>query len=165
MYLAINDHGIDHVAKIIHRGEVDKLNHAGRFVDLRSERDLVRGFSGDIRQESQVNTLSFGTLTKRFTDSTLTLEGASFDGIPDSVLHELARQQQHFHPGISGRVAVTEQGAGHFGWRGGTRRLRDHGHHRRSGSRGSETLRTSRRDGNGSVRPFHYGVDHEQEAG
>ncbi len=53
-------------------------------VDLRSERDLVRGFSGDIRQESQVNTLSFGTLTKRFTDSTLTLEGASFDGIPDS---------------------------------------------------------------------------------
>lgn len=53
-------------------------------IDLRSQRDLLRRFSRDINQESQVRTASFGALTKRFMDSTLTLAGASFDGIPDS---------------------------------------------------------------------------------
>ena len=53
-------------------------------IDLRSEGDVLRRIARDIRQESQLRTASFGVLTKRFPDSTLTLTGASYDGIPDS---------------------------------------------------------------------------------
>jgi LPS-assembly protein len=53
-------------------------------VDLRSERDILRRFSSDIRQESQVRTESFGTLTKLFTDGSLTLAGDSYEGIVES---------------------------------------------------------------------------------
>jgi len=57
--------------------------------------------------------------------NTTALFGAAIiDAIPDRVLRDLARRQQ-LHPEISGRVAFTERGAGHFGWRGGTRRLSD----------------------------------------
>lgn len=52
-------------------------------IDLRSERDLVRRFSRDILRESQVRTVSFGTLTKRFPNSVLSVLGASSDGIPE----------------------------------------------------------------------------------
>jgi LPS-assembly protein len=52
-------------------------------VDLRSERDLVRRFSNDVLQEAQVNTLSYGTLTERFTNSVMSLWGTSYDGIPE----------------------------------------------------------------------------------
>ncbi len=52
-------------------------------IDLRSERDLVRQFSRDLRQESQVRTISFGTLTKRFSNSVMSVLGTSFDGIPE----------------------------------------------------------------------------------
>ena len=52
-------------------------------IDLRSDRDIVRRFSGDIRRESQVRTVSFGDLTKRFHHSVVTVAGASFDGIPE----------------------------------------------------------------------------------
>lgn len=51
-------------------------------IDLRSERDLVRQFSNDILQESQVRTISFGMLTKRFSNSVLSVLGTSYDGIP-----------------------------------------------------------------------------------
>ncbi len=51
-------------------------------IDLRSERDLVRQFSNDILRESQVRTISFGTLTKRFSNSVMSVLGASYDGIP-----------------------------------------------------------------------------------
>ncbi|MEE8300821.1 MAG: LPS assembly protein LptD [Candidatus Tectomicrobia bacterium] len=61
-------------------------------IDLRSEHDLLRSFSNDIRQESQVNTISYGSLTKHFPDSALTLGGASFDGIPDSGTTEQFRR-------------------------------------------------------------------------
>lgn len=53
-------------------------------IDLRSERDLMRRFSSDILSESQVRTISFGTLTKRFSNSVLSVLGTSSDGIPDS---------------------------------------------------------------------------------
>ncbi|MCZ6871963.1 MAG: LPS assembly protein LptD [bacterium] len=53
-------------------------------IDLRSNGDLLRGFSNNIGQESQVSRSSFGDLTKRFSNSTLSLGGASIDGIPDS---------------------------------------------------------------------------------
>ncbi len=52
-------------------------------IDLRSERDLVRRFSRDILRESQVRTVSFGTLTKRFPNSVLSVLGTSSDGIPE----------------------------------------------------------------------------------
>lgn len=51
-------------------------------IDLRSEQDLVREFSNDLLQESQVRTISFGTLTKRFANSVMSVWGASYDGIP-----------------------------------------------------------------------------------
>ncbi|ETW95616.1 MAG: hypothetical protein ETSY1_29845 [Candidatus Entotheonella factor] len=51
-------------------------------IDLRSERDLVRQFSNDILRESQVRTISFGTLTKRFSNGVMSVLGASYDGIP-----------------------------------------------------------------------------------
>ncbi len=53
-------------------------------IDLRSEGDLVRQFSNDLLQESQVRTISFGTLTKRFANSVMSVWGASYDGIPQS---------------------------------------------------------------------------------
>jgi hypothetical protein len=53
-------------------------------IDLRSERDPRRLFSRDINLESQVYTASYGALTKRFANSTLSVAGGSFDGIPDS---------------------------------------------------------------------------------
>jgi CxxC motif-containing protein (DUF1111 family) len=58
-------------------------------------------------------------------NSTALFGAALIDAIPDRVLHQLAKQQARLHPEISGRVAVTDSGAGHFGWRGVTRRLRD----------------------------------------
>ncbi len=51
-------------------------------IDLRSERDLVRQFSNDLLRESQVRTISFGTLTKRFANSVMSVWGTSYDGIP-----------------------------------------------------------------------------------
>jgi CxxC motif-containing protein (DUF1111 family) len=58
--------------------------------------------------------------------NTTALFGAALiDGIPDEVLQQLAKRQEQRHPGISGRVAVTDEGAGHFGWRGATRRLEE----------------------------------------
>ncbi|PON15136.1 hypothetical protein C2W62_25435 [Candidatus Entotheonella serta] len=51
-------------------------------IDLRSEQDLVREFSNDLLQESQVRTISFGTLSKRFANSVMSVWGASYDGIP-----------------------------------------------------------------------------------
>jgi len=53
-------------------------------IDLRSDRDIERRFSRDLREESQVRTVSFGALTKRFPNTVLTVAGASFDGIPES---------------------------------------------------------------------------------
>jgi LPS-assembly protein len=53
-------------------------------IDLRSKDDLLRGFSNDIQQESEVSRTSFGDLTKRFSNSALNLAGGSSDGIPDS---------------------------------------------------------------------------------
>ncbi|MGQ4807322.1 LPS-assembly protein LptD [Candidatus Entotheonellaceae bacterium PAL068K] len=53
-------------------------------IDLRSDDDLLRRFSRDLRTESMVHTASFSTLTKRFANSALTVLGESFDGIPDS---------------------------------------------------------------------------------
>ncbi len=58
--------------------------------------------------------------------NTTALFGAALiDAIPDRVLHQLASEQARLHPEISGRVPVTPTGAGHFGWRGTTRRLQD----------------------------------------
>jgi lipopolysaccharide assembly outer membrane protein LptD (OstA) len=53
-------------------------------IDLRSDTDLLRRFSRDLQSESAIRTASFGTLTKRFADASLTLAGESFDGIPES---------------------------------------------------------------------------------
>jgi LPS-assembly protein len=53
-------------------------------IDKRSEGDLVRRFSQSIAEESAIRTASFGALTKLFTSGGMTLEGASFDGIPES---------------------------------------------------------------------------------
>jgi hypothetical protein len=53
-------------------------------IDLRSDRDIERRFSRDLLEESQVRTISFGALTKRFPNTVLTVMGASFDGIPES---------------------------------------------------------------------------------
>jgi LPS-assembly protein len=61
-------------------------------IDVRSEGDLLRRFSSDIRQESEVRTISFGTLTKLFPDSSLTLAGESYDGLPEAGLTEQFRR-------------------------------------------------------------------------
>ena len=53
-------------------------------IDKRSEGDLVRRFSQSIAEESAIRTASFGSLTKLFTNGGVTLEGASYDGIPES---------------------------------------------------------------------------------
>src|SRR5207247_9737456 len=53
-------------------------------IDKRSEGDLVRRFSQSIAEESAIRTASYGALTKLFTNGGVTLEGASYDGIPDS---------------------------------------------------------------------------------
>jgi LPS-assembly protein len=64
-------------------------------LDLRSRRDLDRRFARDIALESVVHTASFGTLTKSFADSTLTLTGEAFEGIVESgsaqAFHRLPR--------------------------------------------------------------------------
>jgi CxxC motif-containing protein (DUF1111 family) len=58
--------------------------------------------------------------------NTTALFGAALiDAIPDRVLHRVAREQAQRFAGISGRVTLTAAGAGHFGWRGNTRRLQD----------------------------------------
>ena len=53
-------------------------------IDKRSEGDIVRRFSQSIAEESAIRTASFGVLTKLFTNGGVTLEGASYDGIPES---------------------------------------------------------------------------------
>jgi lipopolysaccharide assembly outer membrane protein LptD (OstA) len=53
-------------------------------IDLRSDADLLRRFSRDLQSESAIRTASFGTLTKRLADASLTLAGESFEGIPES---------------------------------------------------------------------------------
>jgi len=53
-------------------------------IDKRSQGDLVRRFSQSIAEESAIRTASFGSLTKLFTNGGVTLEGASYDGIPES---------------------------------------------------------------------------------
>ena len=52
-------------------------------IDMRSEGDIVRRFSQSIAEESAIRTASFGTLTKLFINAGVTLEGASYDGIPE----------------------------------------------------------------------------------
>lgn len=53
-------------------------------IDKRSDGDIVRRFSNSIAEESAIRTASYGALTKVFTNAGMTLEGASYDGIPDS---------------------------------------------------------------------------------
>src|SRR5207237_3359197 len=53
-------------------------------IDKRSEGDLVRRFSQSIAEESAIRTASYGALTKLFANGGVTLEGASYDGIPES---------------------------------------------------------------------------------
>ena len=53
-------------------------------IDKRSDGDIVRRFSTTIAEESAIRTASFGTLTKLFPNGGITLEGASYDGIPAS---------------------------------------------------------------------------------
>lgn len=53
-------------------------------LDLRSDTDIVRRFSRTIAEESAIRTASFASLTKVFPMVGLTLEGASYDGIPES---------------------------------------------------------------------------------
>ena len=52
--------------------------------DLRSERDIQRRFARNIQQESRTQTASFASLSKRFTNSRVTLQADAFEGIPDS---------------------------------------------------------------------------------
>ena len=61
-------------------------------LDLRSDLDLVRRFSRDIRQESDARTVSFGTLTKLFPNSSLTLAGESYEGLPELGITEEFRR-------------------------------------------------------------------------
>jgi LPS-assembly protein len=61
-------------------------------IDLRSEGDILRRFSSDIRKESEARTISFGTLTKLFANSSVTLAGDSYDGIPDVGLTDQFRR-------------------------------------------------------------------------
>jgi LPS-assembly protein len=53
-------------------------------IDQRSQGDLVRRFSQSIAEESAIRTASYGAVTKLFTNGGVTLEGASFNGIPES---------------------------------------------------------------------------------
>jgi lipopolysaccharide assembly outer membrane protein LptD (OstA) len=54
-------------------------------IDIRSDGDIVRRFStSTIAEESAIRTASYGALTKLFPNSGITLEGASYDGIPAS---------------------------------------------------------------------------------
>ncbi len=77
--------------------------------------------------EAPLKAISVGGLQfVRSQRNTTALFGAALiDAIPDRVLRRLAREQPRRFPGISGRVTSTKTGAGHFGWRGNTRRLRD----------------------------------------
>jgi LPS-assembly protein len=61
-------------------------------LDLRSDKDLVRRFSRDIREESEVRAISFGTLTKLFPNSNLTLASESYEGLPDAGITEEFRR-------------------------------------------------------------------------
>lgn len=60
-------------------------------LDLRSDTDIVRRFSRTIAEESAIRTASFAALTKVFPRVGLTLEGASYDGIPESGTTEQVR--------------------------------------------------------------------------
>lgn len=53
-------------------------------IDVRSQGDLVRRFSAAIAEESAIRTTSFSALTKLFPNGGVTVEGASYDGIPES---------------------------------------------------------------------------------
>ena len=53
-------------------------------IDKRSQGDIVRRFSQSIAEESAIRTASYGAVTKLFTNAGVTLEGASYDGIPES---------------------------------------------------------------------------------
>jgi LPS-assembly protein len=53
-------------------------------IDLRSQQDLVRRFSQTLAEESAIRTASFGAVTKVFPNAGITLEGASYDGIPNA---------------------------------------------------------------------------------
>jgi LPS-assembly protein len=61
-------------------------------LDLRSKPDLDRRFARDIALESAVQTASFGLLTKRFADSSLTVAGELFQAIRDSGSEEAFRR-------------------------------------------------------------------------
>lgn len=61
-------------------------------LDLRSTQDLDREFSRDTALEAAVQTDSFGTLTKHFGDSALTVAGAVHEGIRDSGSDEAFRR-------------------------------------------------------------------------
>lgn len=66
-------------------------------LDLRSQRDLDRSFARDIALESAVHTASFGTLTKHFADSALTLAGEAFEGIAESGSEREFRRLPRLH--------------------------------------------------------------------
>jgi LPS-assembly protein len=53
-------------------------------IDARSDTDIVRRFSQTIAEESAIRTASFASLTKLFPFGGVTLQGASYDGIPES---------------------------------------------------------------------------------
>jgi LPS-assembly protein len=61
-------------------------------LDLRSREDLDRQFSGDIALESAVQTASFGTLTKQFTNTALTIAGEAFQSIAEGGSEEEFRR-------------------------------------------------------------------------
>lgn len=61
-------------------------------IDLRSDLDILRRFSKDIRQESDVRSISFGTLTKLWPNGSLTLAGESYNGLPEVGITEQFRR-------------------------------------------------------------------------
>jgi hypothetical protein len=61
-------------------------------LDLRSRQDLDRRFAGDIVLESAVQTASFGTLTKQFPNTALTIAGEAFKSIVESGSEEEFRR-------------------------------------------------------------------------
>jgi LPS-assembly protein len=60
-------------------------------IDVRSEGDIVRRFARTIDEESAIRTASYGALTKLYYYGGVTLEGASYDGIPASGTSEQFR--------------------------------------------------------------------------
>jgi CxxC motif-containing protein (DUF1111 family) len=126
------DNGEINSSIVLHRFSInaDYAVRRARFIGESSHvkpHSVVRDLMQRQLSETPLKVISAGGL--RFIQSqrnTTALFGAAIiDAIPDRVLHRLAREQPQRFPGISGRVTTTKSGAGHFGWRGNTRRLRD----------------------------------------